>query len=679
MRSCVLIIGFAAIAVSAAAQAPARRSQITFAHDVAPILFEHCVGCHHPDGPAPFPLLTYADAKQRAGLIATVARSRLMPPWKSEPGFGEFIDHKYLTANQIEVLGDWAVEGAPEGNPLETPRPPTWSSGWQHGQPDLVVRWPEPFTVRAEGPDFSRTFVLSLPVDAVKYVRGFQFAPGSTRVIHHANIRIDRTAASRHLDEADPAPGYQGLLLNSAVYPDGHFLGWTPGQVAPLLPPELAWRLTPGTDLVVEVHFVPDGKPEVVQPSVGLYFGTAAPTRTPAMLRLGRQNIDIPPGDRSYVTTDAFVLPVDVDVQAVQPHAHYRAREVRGTAILPNGVERPLIYIKDWDYRWQHVYRYVTPVSLPKGTTLSMRYVFDNSADNPRNPYQPPRRVFWGQQSADEMGDLWVQMLTRSEPDLMVLNSQINAKETAEEIVGYEVMIRADPSKVSLHNDVAVMYDEMGRPDLAAGHFRTVVSLQPESAEAHYNLGTALLASGQAAPAIEQFDAAVRIRPSYAAAQNNWGRALVQLVRPAEAFARFREALRLDPSSAEPHYNIGVLAIASGDQPLALAELEAAIRLAPGDADALGSLAWLLATTSAPMVRNPARAVLLAERAATIVNHQSARALDILAAAQAAVGNYAAAVATCDAALALTGDDRLSTAIRQRQNLYRSGRDYRTP
>jgi hypothetical protein len=84
------------------------------------------------------------------------------------------------------------------------------------------------------------------------------------------------------------------------------------------------------------------------------------------------------------------VLPVDVEVQAVQPHAHYRARQISGTATLPDGTTKPLIQIEDWDFRWQQVYRYVKPFWLPRGTTLSMRYTFDNSSANPRNPQQPP-------------------------------------------------------------------------------------------------------------------------------------------------------------------------------------------------------------------------------------------------------------------------------------------------
>src|SRR5262249_48526064 len=158
----------------------------------------------------------------------------------------------------------------------------------------------------------------------------------------------------------------------------------TPGQVPPLLPKGLAWQLNPGTDLVVELHMQPSGKPEEVQATIGFFFGPDPPDRIPAMLRLGRQNIDIPPGRKDYLVSDSFVLPVDAEVQAVQPHAHYRAREVSGTATLPDGTIKPLITIEDWDFRWQHVFRYVSPFWLPKGTTLSMRYTYDNSETNPR-------------------------------------------------------------------------------------------------------------------------------------------------------------------------------------------------------------------------------------------------------------------------------------------------------
>lgn len=674
-----LIVSLSAIfgvagAVDIAAQTRVR--PVTFNRDIAPIVFEHCARCHRSDGAGPFPLTSYADAHARARLIADVTRKRVMPPWKADPASGTFLGHTHLTDVQIDTISRWVSDGAPEGDPRDLPPLPTWPTGWQLGEPDLVVTWPEPFTVRADGPDFSRTFVLSLPVSSERYVRGFELRPGRSGAIHHANIRVDRTDGSRRLDATDPAPGYQGLLLASAVYPDGHFLGWTPGQVAPLLPEGLAWRLQPGTDLVVEMHFVPTGRPEVVQPSVGLFFGDWPPERTPAMLRLGRQSIDIPAGQPDYVTTDSFVLPVDVDVQALQPHAHYLAREVVGVATLPDGREQPLITIKDWDYRWQHVYRYVTPLSLPRGTRLSMRFVFDNSADNVRNPHQPPRRVSWGQQSVDEMGDLWIQMLPHSARDLETLNAAIGPKHMAEEIVGYEMMIRREPDKVSLRNDVAVMYSALSQPAMAVPHFAAVVQREPASVAARFNLGTALLASGRPAESIVQYEAARDLDPNYRALHNNWGRALLQLGRVDEALAQFQAAVAADPDNAAAHFNIATLLRARNEPAAAAAEYREAIRLDPKDAEALGSLAWLLATDANPNIRNPREALAFAEQAVAIAGRGRPVALDILAAAQAANGRYGEAVRTCDEALSLNPEAALAAALRQRRAIYESGRGY---
>jgi tetratricopeptide (TPR) repeat protein len=663
----ILVVG---VVPRSAAGQPAIARPVTFAADIAPIVFEHCGSCHRPGGAGPFSLVTYAAARQRAGLMAQVTKTHLMPPWKSEPGYGDFVGHVHLTEAEIDRFAQWAAEGAPEGDPHALPPMPAWADGWQLGTPSVSVPFPEPYVVPAEGPDFSRTFVLRLPVTAATYVRGFEFRPGSGGVVHHANIRIDATRRSRELDEQDPGPGYSGLLLSSAVYPDGHFLGWTPGQVAPLLPKGLAWKLNPGTDLVIEIHFVPNGKSQEVQPAVALYFTDDPPERTPAMLRLGRQSLDISSGEKHFVSTDSFVLPVDVDVQAVQPHAHYRAREVKGTATLPDGTSMPLIYIKDWDYRWQHVYRYVAPPALPKGTRLDLQYVFDNSADNPRNPHQPPQPVHWGQRASDEMGDLWVQMLTRNERDLEVLKQVLQQKHVTEEIVGYQSMIRSEPSNVALRNDLAVIYTEIGQPGNAVPHLERVAELQPASAAAHYNLGTLLSSIGKTTAAIEQYREALRLKPDYAAAHNNLGHALLAIASTDEAQQHFRDAARLDPQNASAHYNLGLIARARGDLPDAVERLREAVRLQPDWTQAATQLAWVLATTRNPHLTDVEEAVRLAERAAAATNRRNATVLDVLAAAQAAAGQFDRAIRTCDEALALEPDGTSAAAVRQRRALY---------
>jgi Flp pilus assembly protein TadD len=518
---------------------------------------------------------------RRAALVAAVTGRRYMPPWKADPSNGPFVGQHPLGDDEIRMIRRWVDTGADEGDVRDLPPPAEWADGWQLGKPDMVVTLPEPYTLPPDGTDVFRIFVLPIPTPSTRFVRALEFRPGNPKVVHHANIRIDKTPASRQLDEGQPGPGYDGLIAHSAQYPDGHFLGWTPGQVAPLLPKDLAWTLDVHSDLVVQLHMRPSGKPERVAPSVGLYFSDTAPTRTPAMLRLGRQSIDIPAGERLYTITDSYVVPVDVDVQAVQPHAHYRARDVRGEATLPDGSMRPLIAIKDWDFRWQHVYRFVTPVALPKGTRLSMRYTYDNSAENPRNPEQPPARVRWGQRSSEEMGDLWIQVLTRNEPDLDRLSRDFRPKVVAEDILGYEVEIEKHPTDAALHDDVALLNLELGRANDAVKHFTASLALKPESAAAHYNLGTALTVARRLDEAVASYRRALQINPQYANAHNNLGGVFTAQRQFDAAIREFREVVRLQPTAPGGFANLAAAYAADGHFQRAVEAIDTALGLHP--------------------------------------------------------------------------------------------------
>jgi tetratricopeptide (TPR) repeat protein/mono/diheme cytochrome c family protein len=575
--------------LSARRVSPAAEPTVTFANDIAPILYSQCAPCHRPDGPAPFSLITYADARRRAAQIAAVTRRRYMPPWKPEPGFGDLVGERRLTESQIEAIDRWTKTGALEGHPSDVPPPPRWSAGWQRGEPDLVVTLPE-YTLRPDGTDVFRNFVVAVPGGSVRYVRGLEFRPGH-RAVHHANIRVDPTPASRRLDEADPAPGYEGTILHSADYPDGHFLGWTPGQAPPLAPDDLAWRLDAGADLVVQLHLQPTGRSERIRPSIGLYFTRDAPVLTPTILRLGRQNLDIPAGHREHRVVDAYVLPVDAEVRAIQPHAHYRARSVSAWATLPEGAKRPLILIRNWDFNWQDQYRYAAPFWLPAGTKLEMEYVFDNSDDNPRNPDHPVRRVTWGWRSSDEMADVWIQVMTRTEPDRARLDRDVRRKMAGEDVVGCETLIAREPDRADLRNDAASLYLELGRPEQALTHFASVSRLQPESAVARYNVGVALEAAGRTAEAARQYEAAIERDPAYSVAHNNLGSLQVGQGRLDEARRHFERAVASGPANAEAQNNFGAMLLASGDAAAAIPRLLEATRLRPAYPEAHFNLA----------------------------------------------------------------------------------------
>jgi tetratricopeptide (TPR) repeat protein len=331
----------------------------------------------------------------------------------------------------------------------------------------------------------------------------------------------------------------------------------------------------------VQLHLQPSGAEEDVRPEIGLYFSQQPPTRTPTILRLGSQGIDIGAGDPNYVIRDAFTLPVAMDLLAIQPHAHYRAREIRGTASFPDGTTRLLMHIKDWDFRWQHVYRLETPLALPKGTRLSMEYSYDNSADNIRNPQVPPTRVWWGQRSRDEMGDLWFQLLAKNDRDRTQITAQVDQKMTAEDIIGYETMIRADPNDWELHDDVALLYLGVNRAPDAVRHFQASADLQPASAPAQFNLGTALTLAGRYDVAIAAFRLALARRPGYTQAHNNLGRVLMAQGKTVEAIAEMQEALRLDPANAQALFNLSEAYAAVGSLDLAVSMADRALRLSP--------------------------------------------------------------------------------------------------
>jgi tetratricopeptide (TPR) repeat protein len=689
------------------AAAPAAQ-EFTFTSDVAAILFEHCAICHRPGGPAPFSVLSYEDARRRATQIAAVTANRYMPPWMPDSS-AAFAGERRLNEREIMVFSRWAAAGAPEGDPSKLPPVPRWPPGWQLGQPDLVIALPE-YTLRPDGLDVFRNFVVPIPVSGTRYVRGFEFRAGSTAV-HHANIRVDPTPASRLEDEADPAPGYAGLIRRSADYPDGYFLGWTPGQTAPLAPRGFGWRVVAGSDFVVQLHMRPTGKPEQVQPAIGLFFTDEAPVVRPAMLRLGRQSIDIAAGESDYRSTDSYTLPVDVQVRAVQPHSHYRAREVSVRATLPDGTTRSLLNIPRWDFAWQDVYRYAAPFWLPAGTVVRTEYVFDNSAGNPRNPETPPRRALWGFKSSDEMGDVWIQVLTRDDADRRRLTDDFHPKATREDIVGYETQIRLNPEDTALRDDVAIRYLDVGRPEEAAVHFEATVRLRPDSSAAHLNLGTALEAAGRFADAAAEYERAIRIAPEYVAARMNFGNVLLRQGRVSEAERQYREALRLGSSNADAHNNLGRALTARGRYDEALDQLDEALRLRPAFPEAyfnaaevllakhrpldavaryrkaldlrqdwavcLIRLSWTLSTYPDASVRSPDEALALAERSVALTGPDDPSATDALAAAYASAGRFGAASQAASVALQRAKDQDLRTEIRQRLELYQRGEAYR--
>jgi tetratricopeptide (TPR) repeat protein len=296
-----------------------------------------------------------------------------------------------------------------------------------------------------------------------------------------------------------------------------------------------------------------------VRASVGLYFSRDVPARLPVMVRLNREDLDIPSGEKRYTVTDSYTLPVDVDVYSVQPHAHYLAREVRGFAKLPDGTTEPLIQIKDWAFDWQDVYQYNAPLFFPAGTSVVMEWRYDNSTENLRNPHRPPQRVTYGQRTSDEMSELWLQVVPRNAAERSVLTRSIRAKVLPQEIKGFEMLLRSEPDNASLHDDAALLYAEAGNLEQSAAHFLESVRVRPESPAAHYNAGIAFLALGKQEPAVDYLRKALAIDPQYARAllRLAWTLATSQNDRIREPAEGLRLAERA--AAASPAHDVQVL------------------------------------------------------------------------------------------------------------------------
>ena len=312
---------------------------LTFNKDIAPILFERCATCHRPVDPedsvagtdpkcfagAPFPLLEYRDVRAHAQQIVEATQTRIMPPWLPERSDTAFANERRLRDDQIAMIQRWVEAGSLEGDAADRSPVPKWPEGWQLGQPDLVLSLPEPYALQAVGSDVFRNFVIPVPAGATRYVRGIEFRAGNPRSLHHASVGVDRFRISRKIDRSDPGPGF-------AAMPDDRVqsvFGWSPGKVPFMEPADRAWSLEKGSDLVVQLHMLPTGAPELVQPSVGLFFRPRRRHMSRSRSNFESKSIDIPAGQPTTRSTTTTCCRPTSTLLSIYPHAHYLAKTMQ--------------------------------------------------------------------------------------------------------------------------------------------------------------------------------------------------------------------------------------------------------------------------------------------------------------------------------------------------------------
>jgi hypothetical protein len=386
--------------------------QITWSEHVAPIVFKHCTSCHRPGEIGPFPLTSYQQAVNWGQMIKYVTGIRYMPPWKPDQQFGgDFIGENYLNDDQIATIKAWVDGGMPRGDISKEPPAPVFPSGSQVGKPDMVVSFAQKHLHKGNNRDEYRYFVLPTGLKEARDLVALEMRPGNRRIVHHALVWADTTGAAATLDAQTPEYGYipSGGVTNLAQL---SFLGqqlpsYVPGLQPTIFTNQMAQRLGPNSDLVVQVHYAPTTTDEPDSSSFNLFFAEKPASRyvrsyimLPFNLRNGPFVINANSVRQFH---GVYRTPVDVSLVGIAPHCHLLGKDWRIFAITPARDTVPLIGIKDWDFNWQGAYHFKKMKFLPKNTEIHAYATYDNTLNNPFNPNNPPKTVTWGEGTSDEM------------------------------------------------------------------------------------------------------------------------------------------------------------------------------------------------------------------------------------------------------------------------------------
>jgi peroxiredoxin len=386
--------------------------KVTYYRDALPILQNRCQSCHRPGEVGPFSLLTYKQAVNWAADIKDVTRTRQMPPWKPNEGLA-FHGERKLTDAEIRTLAEWADGGTPEGEPKDAPPPREFPESWPLGKPDLVLTPEEDMTIGPSGGDLFRAFVLPTNLTEDRYVVAYDVRPSNRRVVHHTLHFIDtggsgrawlkREQARPKADwEKDTGPGYPASM-GPGYIPRGDVGGWAPGITPHRLPEGVGYYLPKGSDIILHVHYHRTGRVEKDRPSLGLYFARKPAREILQPLVLGGMMLYVPAGADNYKVQGRLWVVQDCTLYTVIPHMHLLGKKIKVTMTPPESKPMTLLGINSWDFNWQEIYYFKEPLKVKSGTRLDLEAVYDNSDKNPNNPSKPPRTVFVGEETTNEM------------------------------------------------------------------------------------------------------------------------------------------------------------------------------------------------------------------------------------------------------------------------------------
>ena len=380
---------YVATAVSGCPVKYPHAESIDYASTIAPILENNCAGCHREGGIGPWAMSEYRMVQGFAPMMREVVRTKRMPPWHADPEIGEWQHSAAMSDEDTALLVSWIEAGAPRGegeDPLASLKPV--ENKWTLGEPDLILEIP-PHDIPANGVLDYQYPVVENPLEHDVWVVAATIIPGDSQAVHHVLMG----SADQAPEEGDRESVFENYIM-----------GYAPGNESDHMPPGTGVKVPVGGVYQFQMHYTPYGKATTDRTRVGLYFAKEGqePGNYLRQEVVVNPMIKIPPFDAAHEESAYFEFYNDATIYSLVPHAHYRGVSSSFELVYPDGASETILSVPNYDFNWQRTYKFVEPKTVPAGTRIVHRTVYDNSAQNPRNP-EPEREVPWGLQSTDEM------------------------------------------------------------------------------------------------------------------------------------------------------------------------------------------------------------------------------------------------------------------------------------
>lgn len=418
---------------------------VTFSEHIAPLVWENCAPCHRPGEAGPFSLLEYADLKKRTKMIRHVTESGFMPPWPADPGYRSFVGERRLSDYQKALIARWVEQGAEKGDPNLLPEMPDFSAQRPLGEPDAIVYLKDTVWIPGNNSDLFLYIKVPFELERDTFLRAIEFVPGNRQLLHHMNGNLINYAPGQKTDHfagatiVDPdttgtftAYQYMQLANDDGSYPvlTPSAVNYLPGVEAAFYPEGIGgFRISKqGAFLVQTMHYGPSAIDTFDLSYFKLYFVPEPPKRPLREIQMGTlgETPVIPdlviPADSVVSFYTEYRVKQDLSLLTINPHMHLLGTRFKAYAIPPQGDTIPLVHIPEWDFRWQYFYTFEKMLKIPKGSIIRAEATFDNTTDNPHQPFSPLRDVVPPEEgddmkTTDEMFQFFINYVPYEEGD----------------------------------------------------------------------------------------------------------------------------------------------------------------------------------------------------------------------------------------------------------------------